>query len=214
MNLEDRVDELEAIVQELTGRVDDLEDDRDRLAQENAELRQQLQAKSDTERVDRMYEKMHHRVESLTGQDAYETHQGIPEPELEWLERLEHLGADNVHGHVRERDVHAQILLRGLPDWGFRANNGDIVLPTANKLRAKMKRQLGGSFEYSELYRACEALGERMGSKVDYVEENAKIGRHIRIHRTRVEDVALDLGGVSGPPSASTGGKQKLLAAL
>lgn len=53
-----------------------------------------------------------------------------------------------------------------------------------------------------------------MGTKVAYIEETPKIGRHLRISACNVEDVPFYLSGIDGPPSASQDGKRGLLAAL
>lgn len=202
------VSELVERVEQLEQRVDHLETENDRLNRELAEERQRVSEleekvdeKADEDTTFERFSTVMTKLDDLKGAEMYDTHEDVPQPELTWLERLEHLGRDSVPGRVRKRDIHAKILLTKIPDWGFQAQGGDVILPTAKQLRAKMARHFD-SFEYSELYRACEALDERMGAKAAYIENHSKVGRHIRIPAERIDDVALDLSGIDGPPES------------
>lgn len=143
------------------------------------------------------------------------SYEGIPESELTWMERFYHLGREGVNGSIRKRDIHAKMLLNGLPDWAFRANHGAVILPTAGKLKEKLGRAIcerdeeKGTFEYAELYRACEALQERSDGKVRYHEDHPKIGRHLRVPEPDALAVNTDI--IEGPPGSKEG-KQTLLA--
>lgn len=142
---------------------------------------------------------------------------GVPEHELSWMERYYHDGRDGVNGKIRKRDTHAKVLLNGLPDWAFTDNMGTVILPTAGKLKRKMERAITDadddrdSFEYAELYRACEVLESRTDGKIKYIEEHPKVGRHLRIPNP--DDIAIPTDYISGP-DVSDDGKQALLAAL
>lgn len=126
--------------------------------------------------------------------------EGVPDYDLSWAERFHHKGREAVHSY-RKRDVHARMLFNALPDRGWKDNKGNIILKTASKLSNRM------DLEYSELYRACEALAERSDGKIKFIEDHPKVGKHLRIAPGDTQDVALDLSGVSGPPGRGSEGR-------
>lgn len=155
-------------------------------------------------------------VEETEEQYECTAYNGVPEPDLTWMEAFYHNGRDAVDGRIRKRDLHAKILLKGLPDWAFETHNGAIVLPTAGKLKRKFERAIvdadddRSSFSYVELYRACEALEERTDGKIRYIEDHPKIGRHLRI--ADADEVAINTEIIGGPPASKD--SQSLLAAI
>ena len=164
------------------------------------------------ERLDTLEEGIAQRRKEEADAVVYE---GVPEHELTWMERFYHMGREGVNGDIRKRDIHAKILLKGLPDWAFRANHGAIILQTKGKLRRKLERRITDedddkdTFEYAELYRACAALEERTDGKILYKEDHPKVGRHLRIPNP--EEIAINTDIIEGP-DGSEEGKRTLLA--
>lgn len=204
--------QLESLDDELTGIVGELEDYKDRNERDKAQIRQRitenderLQEKSDNGRVDKLFDTVRKKVDSLTTGDAYEQYEGVPEPELSYMERLYHLGREGVDTDPRKRDLHAKVLLTGWPEWGWKDNNGNVILQTTNNLIGKLKRKIGDGFSHSQMYRACGALAARSDGKIEYVEDHHKIGRHLRIKAEDVDDLAVDFTGLSGPPGTRDG---------
>jgi hypothetical protein len=200
-------EQFDELVEQVTEKVkDEFKEESERLSRELADERKKRSELE--ERVDDLEEQL----DSQGGHDVDE-YEDVPEHELAYIERLHHLGRDGVDNMPRKRDVHAKILFENLPDWGFEAQNGDVIVKTAGKLRQKMRRALGEqNFEYTQLYRACEALAERAGPKIDYLEENPKVGRHIRIPSAMRKRLALDLSVVSKPQAESKDGMLKTIA--
>lgn len=141
-------------------------------------------------------------------------YEGVPESELTWIERFYHLGREGVNGSIRKRDIHAKLLLKGLPDWAFRANHGAVILPTKGKLKQKLGRAVceldedKGCYDYAELYRACAALQERSDGKVSYLKDHPKVGRHLRVPEP--DELAVNTDIIDGPPGSKD--KRTLLA--
>lgn len=167
-----------------------------------ADVEEELEERATIDRVDRMFDTLRSEVDAISTADAYEQINGVPEPELSWIERYEHIGPEAISGTIHKREVHARILYRKLTDWGFKDNYGNVILRT-DGLLAKINRQWP-EFEHSQMYRAMKTLADRSDGKIEY-RKNSRLGHHLRIKKEKLNEVALDFGGMSGPPGRSGG---------
>lgn len=202
-------DELEDLATEFSEYKDHNERDKAKIRNR---VSQNEEEKSDDGRVDKLFDTIRTQVESITTTDAYEDYEGVPEPDLSYIERLYHIGREAVDDMPRARDLYAKVLLTAWPDWGWKDNNGNVILPTTDNLRGKMNRKVENGFEYSQLYRACEALADRSDGKIEYVKDHSKIGRHLKVRAENVDEIAVNFQGMSGPPGTKEGRRRTLAA--
>lgn len=207
MSLGEQVDGNQSLLNDTVEDCFDLEEDIAELQEDREDVETaREQAEEAVERVERF------ETTGTLDADTQRVREGVGEHEMEWMERFHHFGGEEVKPDANRRqhrvkDIHARELFRNLPDWAFKAQNGDIVLKTSDGVRAKLSRRLDEDLEYSELYRACSALGDRMGAKLVWFTENQKIGKHLRIPANAIDDVAIDLSVVDVPQATSAEGR-------
>jgi len=228
----DRLDDHDDRLDRLTDKQDRAGDARLTLRQDIEDAVEEGRAEAEAGRedlqqqLDSRFVKLADRLHSLKTADAYESYEGVPTPELSYLERFHHLGHEEGLAGRESPGVYdrlAVIILENFTEWARKRNDGRVVLPVTG-LKQRLSHEVARSdlIDKDEIRhnktveRAFKAVDARMDGKINHVPGDRAKGRkrQLQVAKGREDDVALDLSLVRSLQPTSRDGRQTLSAMM